>query len=193
MKALIIVDLQNDFVEGGSLPAKGAKKIIPVVNQLILKFPCVVGSKDWHPIGHASFASTHHMSVDPDKHLWPDHCIQNTWGSEYAEGLDAKKIQKTIYKGTQKNSDSYSAFFESENDTFSPLDLFLKEHHIKEIFTVGLVLEYCVAATARDALRLGYRVNIIKEGVVALFEGQSSKYFSKLRGEGISILSVFDI
>ena len=121
MKALVIVDMENDFMPGGALGVSGADEIIPIINALIPKFPLVVACQDWHPVDHVSFAASHpgkkpgdHIRVkDFDQVLWPVHCVQNTSGAEMVSSLDEKEIASFFHKGTDKNIDSYSAFFDN--------------------------------------------------------------------------------
>ena len=193
MQALLIVDLQNDFMPKGSLAVPGVESIIPVINALIPKFSCVIASKDWHPKNHISFASTHHKKIGEklgEQVLWPSHCIQGTFGSNFYEGLDQEGVKKIFYKGTMKGFDSYSAFFDDNKKMSTGLNEFLKERCINKIFITGIVLEYCVAATALDGVDLGYEVVIIKEGVGSLLstEGQE-KILKSLKNQKIDNIS----
>lgn len=178
MEVLLIVDLQNDFLPEGSLAIPHSGKIIPVINQLIRKFPLVIASKDEHPPKHISFASTHNRSIGEvieGQKLWPDHCIAGTLGASFSSLLEAKSIKKIFKKGTRFNADSYSAFFnDSLQSESTGLNEFLKEEKVSKIFITGLVLEYCVVATALDAQALGYQVALIEEGIAGLgsFEEQ---------------------
>src|SRR4051812_17390226 len=121
MKTLILVDIQNDFLPGGSLPVDEGDKIIPIIKELVyLPFDLIIATKDWHPLDHSSFADNHglrpgkHINVDGiDQILWPRHCVQNTWGAEFASGWDTTKVEKIVYKGIDPHIDSYSTFFDN--------------------------------------------------------------------------------
>lgn len=170
--ALILVDLQNDFFPGGALAVKHGHEVLPAINQLLeMPFDMVVATKDWHPPHHGSFASSHKKKVgdviDLDgipQILWPDHCVQNTNGAEFHEGWDSRKVQKTFYKGTETNIDSYSTFFDNGNRKSTGLADFLKEFHIQRVFLAGLATDYCVKYSVLDASRLGFKTHVVPEG-----------------------------
>lgn len=170
--ALILVDLQNDFMPGGALEVKKGNEVIPVVNQLLKEtFNLIVATKDWHPKHHGSFASTHHKKVGEvielegiPQILWPDHCVQNTNGAEFHSGWDSSKVDKVFHKGTEKNVDSYSTFFDNGNRRNTGLDAFLKEKKIKKVFLAGLATDYCVKYSVLDACRLGYDTYVVIDG-----------------------------
>ena len=200
MSALIIVDLQKDFMLSGSLTVKDAEKIIPVINRLSQEpFDTVVAAKDWHPRNHISFASTHNKQVGDiviheggEQRLWPDHCIQGEWGSDFVETLDQTRIKKTFYKGSLKNTDSYSVFFDNSKKVSTGLDEFLQEMSIKRVVIVGLALEFCVKSTALDAKALGYDVILIEEGIASLAktEEERKSSFSMLKKKGIQVFKL---
>jgi len=157
-KALIIVDVQNDFCESGSLAVPGANEIIEPINKLIqsASYSLVVATQDWHPASHVSFKEN-----NPTGGIWPVHCVQNTKGAEFHTKLDLSKINAVIKKGENPNIDSYSGFY--DNDTVNKTgleDLLLKEN-IRAIDVVGLALDYCVRYTAEDAVRLGFTTTIL--------------------------------
>jgi nicotinamidase/pyrazinamidase len=195
MSALIIVDLQKDFMSHGSLAVKGAETIIPVINELTQRpFDCIVASKDWHPRGHISFASTHYKQIGDvilfegqEQRLWPDHCIQGEVGSDFVDDLNQTQIAKVFFKGDSPDTDSYSAFFDNFKKKTTGLHEFLQSMSIKKVVIVGLVLEFCVISTALDAKKLGYEVTLIKEGVASLVETQQERetYFLMLKKEGV--------
>ncbi len=203
MSGLIIVDLQNDFMSDGRLAVKGAEKIIPVVNELVKgAFDCVVASRDWHPRGHVSFASTHNKQVGDiliyqglEQHLWPDHCIQGESGSDLVESLDLTRIQKIINKGCLQDTDSYSCFFDNSKKNSTGLHEYLQKLLIKKIFIVGLALEFCVMSTALDAQKLGYEVVLIEGGVASLAETEQERdsYFLMLKKEGVQVVYLNDL
>lgn len=170
MKALLIQDMQNDFMPGGALAVPDADALIPIINALIPKFPLVVATQDWHPADHVSFASNH-----PGKHpgdsvnvkgmpqvLWPVHCVRNTYGAALVDGLHKEKIETIFYKGTDKGIDGYSAFFDNAHGKSTGLADYLKSRKVKEITIVGVAADYCVLYTALDGVRLGFAVTVIR-------------------------------
>ncbi len=152
MKALVIVDLQNDFLPGGALPAANGNKIIPVVNRLINYFDLIVASKDWHP------KQTVHFNK------WPIHCIQDSHGAEFPPDFKSERVSQLVLKGTNDVDDGYSAFEGTNID----LGKYFKEKNIQEIYVCGLTTEYCVKNTVLDAIRLGFKTNLVKESVAAV-------------------------
>ncbi len=173
--ALIVVDVQNDFIPGGSLPVPEGDKIIPGVNELMKKFNeqggRVVLTQDWHPPGHASFASTHGKKpFEPIEGiegigpvLWPDHCVQGSKGAEFHPDLDVTRAHAIIRKGYLKNIDGYSGFVNNDKKTKTGLAGFLKENNIKRIFVCGLALDYCVYWTASDGKKNGFETYVVKD------------------------------
>lgn len=167
--ALLLVDLQNDFLPGGSLAVKEGNTILPVIDQLIqLPFALVVASKDWHPADHGSFASTHEKNVGEivnlkglSQVLWPVHCVQKTQGAEFSDQWNHQEIDKVFYKGTDRDIDSYSAFFDNGHQKATGLHAYLQENGIKELFIAGLTTDYCVKFSVLDALKLGYNVSVV--------------------------------
>lgn len=170
--ALILTDIQNDFLPGGALAVTGGDDILPVVNALMdYPFDLVVATKDWHPEGHGSFAPTHgkkpgdHILLDGlDQILWPIHCVQNTEGAELSPKLKKNCISHTAYKGTNKNIDSYSVFFDNEHRYSTGLHDYLQKQGITHLSFVGLATDYCVKYSVLDALSLGYHVQVIVDG-----------------------------
>ncbi|WP_319371393.1 bifunctional nicotinamidase/pyrazinamidase [uncultured Ilyobacter sp.] len=171
-KALLIVDLQNDFCEGGSLEVKNSSNIIPVINNLIDKFrqgaSPVIATKDWHPFDHRSFASVSGGKIGELGSLngipqiwWPDHCVQGTEGAELHP--DLKPVDEIIHKGTDPEVDSYSGFFSASGQP-TGLETLLKKQEIGTLYVVGLATDYCVKFTVLDALSLGYKVFVIEDG-----------------------------
>jgi len=188
MKALLIIDFQNDFLDGGALEVKGSLKLIHLINDLMEKFPLVLASKDWHPKGHCSFASSHSK-----KALWPDHCIQHSSGANFPSSLNEKKINKIFYKGSLINEDSYSAFYIGEKGVSTGLNEYLKEHDVKELYLAGVALEYCVLATALDAVKLRYKVTVIDDAVASISMDQKERIFKKLNSFEAVIAKSFEI
>ena len=166
--ALIVIDVQNDFCPGGALAVAGGDEIVPLINQLIAEHEHVVLTQDWHPAGHSSFASTHagmnpfetvEMPYGPQT-LWPDHCIQGKKGAQFHKGLKWTKAELVVRKGFRRAIDSYSAFFENDHKTPTGLGGYLKERKIKSLTLCGLATDYCVAYSALDAARLGFKVSV---------------------------------
>ena len=149
MKALLIVDLQNDFCPGGALPAPDGDRIVPVINKLMDKFDVVLASKDWHPLNTVHFEK------------WPVHCVRETPGAEFHPALDASKIDKIFLKGTNDKDDGYSAF-EATNDTLRD---YLRKKQVDEVYITGLVTEYCVKQTVLEVLRQGFKSFLIEDAV----------------------------
>lgn len=169
MTALLLVDIQNDFLPGGALAVHEGDQILPVVNQLIeKKFDIVIATKDWHPVNHSSFASTHHKQPgdrillnELEQILWPIHCLQHTPGAEFASQLNNAKIDKIFYKGTDQDIDSYSAFFDNGHRKSTGLAEFLREKKIRNIYIAGLATDYCVKYSALDGAKLGFNVFVV--------------------------------
>ena len=176
MKALVVVDIQNDFLPGGALAVSQGDTIIPVVNELMNAFDLVVATQDWHPADHESFASNHHGKkigdiIDLhglDQVLWPDHCIQHTNGAAFAGALNTSLIKRTFRKGTDSRVDSYSGFFDNGKKHDTGLCSYLKDYQVNEVFIVGLATDYCVKFTALDAASLGFKTTVILDAVRAV-------------------------
>jgi nicotinamidase/pyrazinamidase len=172
MTALILVDIQNDFVPGGALPARDGDQVVPVANALMDKFELVVASQDWHPANHGSFAANHPGKKVGDvielaglrQYLWPVHCVQNTRGAELAAGLRRERIDHIVKKAIDPMIDSYSAFFDNGHRRATGLDEYLKGRGVDTIYVAGLTTDYCVKFTALDGLELGYDVVVVEDG-----------------------------
>lgn len=168
-QALIVVDMQNDFLPGGALAIQGGHHIIPRINQLLtLPFKHIIATKDWHPPNHGSFASNQGKLVGEvvtlngiKQILWPIHCVQGSRGSEFGPGLDTTKFEKIIYKGIDPTVDTYSCFFDNGHTQTTGLDQYLKERNIDTLYLVGVATDYCVKYSVLDALSLGYKTNVI--------------------------------
>ena len=165
--ALIVIDVQNDFCPGGALAVGEGDQIVPRVNGLIAAHDTVVLTQDWHPAGHSSFASSHGAApfssvkmAYGDQTLWPDHCIQGTPGAAFHADLDWTKAQLVIRKGFRPAIDSYSAFYENDRTTTTGLAGYLRERGVDEVVLCGLATDYCVAYSALDAARLGFKVTV---------------------------------
>ena len=169
--ALVVVDVQNCFLPGGSLAVKDGEKVIPVINRLAKAFPNVVMTQDWHTPGHISFASSH-PGKKPfdvirlpygDQVLWPDHCVQGTDGAALSKDLNVPNAQLVIRKGFHPDVDSYSALLEADKKTYTGLTGYLKERGIKRLFVTGLATDFCVAWTAIDARMAGFEVYVVDD------------------------------
>ena len=199
MKALLIVDLQNDFLPGGSLAVQGAESIIPIINGLQEEFEIVIASKDWHPVGHVSFASTHKKKVGEkivvssgEQILWPDHCVQYSKGSDFPSSLRTEKISHIVYKGSDLAVDSYSAFFDQNRAHSTDLYEYLRIHKIDHLYVVGLATEYCVRATVMDALTLGFKVTVIEKGCMGLDPTTAKEALSDMQKGSATIVDIVD-
>jgi nicotinamidase/pyrazinamidase len=196
--ALILVDLQNDFCVGGHLSVPNGDDVIPIANKLMNIFDLVVATKDWHPSDHVSFASNHKdkkigdvVNVHGIKQvLWPDHCIQNTIGSELHPKLITEKIQKIFYKGTDSFVDSYSAFYDNEHLRSTGLGEYLKEKGVTDVYIMGLATDYCVKYSCMDAISLHFNVYIIKNACrgVDLTPGDSIRAIQEMCDIGVKVI-----
>ncbi len=181
MRALLIVDVQNDFLPGGALHVHKGDRIIPIINALQDDFDLIIATKDWHPEGHISFAKRHGKkpgeSIEVLGHrqeLWSEHCIQNTKGAEFAPALNTEKIAKVFYKGTDSEVDSYSTFFDNARLRDTGLGDYLREKGVDEITLVGLATDFCVKYSALDALDLGFKVTVVREGCAAIGDAETA-------------------
>ncbi len=171
MEALVIIDVQNDFCPGGLLAVPDGDKVVPVINNLAAHFEHVILTQDWHPAGHLSFASSNTGKapfevIDCDygkQMLWPDHCLQATPGAAFHADLDVPGAELIIRKGFRKGIDSYSAFFENDQQTTTGLAGYLKERGITQLFMAGLALDFCVCWSAVDGQKLGFEVAVIED------------------------------
>ncbi len=191
-EALLIVDLQYDFMPGGALGVKGGDEIIPVINKLMGKFDYTVASQDWHPKGHISFASTHGKKVGEiievdgiEQELWPIHCVEHTHGAALVKELKKDSIDRYFYKGTDLNIDSYSAFFDNDKEHETELDHFLREKGVTKLYIAGLTTDFCVKFSALDALDLGYEVVVIKDACRAVHDEKGALEEMKQAGAQI--------
>lgn len=199
MKALLLVDIQNDFLPGGALAVKNGGEILPIINNLVnYPFNLIVATKDWHPIDHSSFAATHNklpgeciIINEMEQILWPLHCIQGTQGAEFHSILNTEKIDKIFYKGTDKVIDSYSAFYDNGHFKSTGLDKYLHDKGIKEIYIAGLTTDYCVKYSVLDALKLGFKVFVIMDACrgVDLKKNDSYKALEEMRNAGAGMIT----
>jgi nicotinamidase/pyrazinamidase len=168
LHALLLIDIQNDFLPGGALAVPGGAEIIPVVNALMPEFEMIVATQDWHPPDHGSFAANHsgkNVFETAELHglpqtLWPVHCVQNTGGAMFAPGLETRSVAKVFPKGMDARIDSYSGFFDNGHRGDTGLAEWLREQGVTELTLCGLATDYCVKFTALDALECGFKVNL---------------------------------
>ena len=194
--ALLVIDVQNDFCPGGRLAVAGGDEIVPQVNDMMAGFGHIVLTQDWHPQDHTSLASNHagaepfsmfDMPYGPQV-LWPDHCIQGSQGAAFHPGLDTTTAQLVIRKGTNRLIDSYSAFFENDRKTSTGLNGYLKELGITELTLVGLALDFCVAYSALDAARLGYKTKVIQTATRAIdLDGSLDAALAQMKDQGVTL------
>jgi nicotinamidase/pyrazinamidase len=201
--ALILVDIQLDFLPDGSLAVPEGDAVVSIANQAMEDFDLVLATQDWHPSDHSSFASQHPGCKPGDvidwkglsQILWPDHCIQNTPGASFAPGLNVDKINNIFCKGTLKDMDSYSGFFDNGHSNATGLGDYLLDNHIRDIKILGLATDYCVKFTVLDACNLGLSVCVIEEGVrgVELENGDCEKAITQMKDHGAKIISIKDL
>jgi len=167
MRALIVVDVQNDFCPGGALAVAGGDEIVVPINNRMADFDAVILTQDWHPAGHSSFASSHKAAEFSTTEmpygsqvLWPDHCVQGSIGAAFHKDLDIDRADLILRKGYRPGIDSYSAFFENDRSTATGLEGYLKTRGVRDVTFVGLATDYCVAYSALDAARLGFVVSV---------------------------------
>lgn len=197
MHALLLIDIQNDFLPGGALAVPEGDKIIPVVNALIPGFQLIVATQDWHPQDHGSFAANHpgkNVFEMVDLHgmpqtLWPVHCVQNTGGALFAPTLDTPRIARVFPKGTDARIDSYSGFFDNGHRGDTGMAGWLRGEGVTELTLCGLATDYCVKFTALDALECGFKVNLNLAACrgVDLGAGDCDKAVAEMREHGAVI------
>ncbi len=197
MTALILVDLQNDFMPWGSLPVKEGNEILPFINPLMDRFSHVYATQDWHPEDHVSFAVNHGkrpgetIEVHHETQvLWPEHCVQNTLGADLVPGINKEKIEKIFTKGSDSQIDSYSAFFDNARKKETGLHQYLKKKNIKELYFAGVATDYCVKYSVLDALELGYKVFVIQDLCrgVDLHSGDVKRALEEMKSKGAKII-----
>jgi len=196
--ALLVVDLQNDFCEGGALAVPGADSVVAPINAMQGRFDRVALSQDWHPLGHVSFASSWpgkspFDSVDSggiEQVLWPEHCVQGSAGAAFHPGLDTDRASLILRKGFRAGLDSYSCFFENDRRSATGLDGWLRSIGVSELYVAGLATDFCVLYTVLDALRLGYSVHVVEDAVrgVDLPAGSAARALDSMRREGASLI-----
>ena len=198
MKALIIADIQNDFLPGGALGVRDGDQVIPVANKLQSAFPIVVATQDWHPANHGSFAASHPEKKVFDQidlnglpqRLWPVHCVQNTKGAELASTLNRERITRIFQKGTDPGIDSYSGLFDNGHRKSTGLGEWLKAQGVTEVFVCGLTTDYCVKSTALDAAQMGFKTYLIEDASrgVNLRPDDIRKALEEVKRAGVEIV-----
>jgi nicotinamidase/pyrazinamidase len=200
--ALLVIDIQNDFIPGGQLAVPGGDEIVPFVNQLGATFRHVVCAQDWHPAGHASFASSHEGKQPFDlvqlpygeQKLWPDHCIQGTQGAALHPALDLPHTQLIIRKGCNPAIDSYSAFMEADHLTPTGLTGYLKERGIDTVYMVGLALDFCVMYSALDARMAGFNAIVVLDACRGIdIDGSMDAAMRRMQEAGVRLIQSSDI
>ncbi len=200
--ALLVIDVQNCFLPGGSLAVKEGEQVVPVINKISKAFANVVMTQDWHTPGHVSFASVHSgkkpfETVDlpyGKQVLWPDHCVQGTEGASLSKDLAIPHAELIIRKGFHKNVDSYSAFLEADGKTSTGLAGYLKSRKIKRVFVAGLATDFCVAWTALDARKAGLETYVVEDACRGIdTQGSLAKAWADMAAAGVKRIKSDDI
>ncbi len=198
MKTLLIIDVQNDFCSGGALEVPGGDQVVPVINELIEKFDHVIQTQDWHPEGHSSFASSHKnkepfetIKVDyGEQILWPDHCVQGSRGAEFHPELNTHKTEVIIRKGFRKAIDSYSTFYENDQQTKTGLAGYLNNRGITELYTCGLATDFCVKWSVIDGLKEGFTVHVIEDAIKGIdIDGSVNAALDEMKSAGAGFIA----
>lgn len=200
--ALLVIDVQNDFIPGGRLPVPEGERIVPLINRLARQFKQVVIAQDWHPSGHISFASSHpgrqpyeviQLPYGPQT-LWPEHCVQTSAGAELHPELDLPHAQLIIRKGCNPDIDSYSAFLEADRSTTTGLAGYLKERGVDTVYMVGLALDVCVMFSALDARAAGFNACVVVDACRAIdLDGSLAAAITRMQEAGVSLIQSSDI
>jgi nicotinamidase/pyrazinamidase len=203
MNALIIVDLQNDFMPGGGLAVPHGDEVIPLANELQRRFELVLATQDWHPTEHSSFAANHPGKKPGDRIildgieqiLWPVHCVQNTVGAEFAPSFDTSRVAHVFHKGIERNIDSYSTFFDNAHRRHTGLAHYLEKRGVKDIYLMGLALDYCVKYSTLDARQLGLNTHVIVDGCrgIELEPGDIGRALDEMKRAGAVLLKSSDL
>jgi nicotinamidase/pyrazinamidase len=199
---LLVVDVQNCFLPGGSLAVKDGDQVVPIINRIAKGFANVVMTQDWHTPGHISFASVHagkqpFETIDlpyGKQVLWPDHCVQGTDGASLSKDLSIPQAELIIRKGFHKDVDSYSAFLEADGKTSTGLAGYLKGRKIKRVFVAGLATDFCVAWTALDARKAGFEVYVVEDGCRGIDnQGSLAKAWADMAKAGVKRIQSADL
>jgi nicotinamidase/pyrazinamidase len=203
MKVLIIVDVQNDFCPGGTLPVPDGDRIVEVINRIQPEFDLVVATQDWHPASHGSFAANHpgcrpgeqiELAGMPQV-LWPVHCVQGTLGAELHPKLDRTQIARVFHKGTDPNIDSYSGFFDNGHRSSTGMGDYLKSQNVTEVHVCGLATDYCVKFTAIDAVGMGFKTYLVEDACrgVELQQGDVRQAIHQMREQGVTVIDAKEL
>ena len=199
MKALVVVDLQNDFCPGGALAVPEGDRVISLVNRIQPRFDLVVATQDWHPPGHLSFAANHPGRRPGEvielaglqQVLWPVHCVQDTPGAAFHPGWDRSRVRHVFQKGTDPEIDSYSTFFDNAHRRATGLAEFLKDQGVGEIYLAGLATDYCVKLSALDAVALGFPTAVVLDACrgVELHPGDVDRAVAEMKAAGVKMVA----
>ncbi|GAA4369228.1 bifunctional nicotinamidase/pyrazinamidase [Hymenobacter saemangeumensis] len=197
MKALLLIDVQNDFVPGGALAVPDGDAITPLLNRLQPQFELVVATQDWHPAGHRSFASSHpgqavFTEIDWQglpQMLWPDHCVQQTPGADLHPALDTRRVEAIFRKGTDPDIDSYSGFFDNGHRRSTGLGAYLRGRGITQVYLAGLAADYCVYFSAKDALLEGFGAVLLEDATRAISAEGFAQAKADLLARGGQVMS----
>ena len=202
-RALILVDIQNDFMPGGALAVAEGDQIVPIANRIQEAFELIVATQDWHPANHGSFASQHPGKKPGDvidlngipQVLWPDHCVQGTPGADFHAQLDRRRIANIFHKGVDPDIDSYSGLFDNGHRRGTGLAEFLKSNGVTDVYIAGLATDYCVKYTVLDARTLGYNVFVVEDGCrgVNLQPGDSATAIDQMLAAGARVVTSANI
>jgi len=202
MRALIIVDVQNDFCPGGALEVPHGDQVVPVINNLIPRFDNIIQTQDWHPKGHWSFASAY-QGKEPfetttldygDQVLWPDHCVQGEKGSEFHRDLHTTPTQLVVRKGFRKSIDSYSAFYENDFKTKTGLTGYLRDRELDTLYVTGLATDFCVKWSVLDGLKEGFKVYVVKDAIRGIdINGSEQQAHEEMKQAGAVFVKSHDI
>jgi nicotinamidase/pyrazinamidase len=203
MKALIIVDVQNDFCPGGALPVPDGDRVVEIINRIQPRFDLVVATQDWHPAAHGSFAANHPGRKPGEQIelgglpqiLWPVHCVQGTPGAELHAALNRSRIARVFHKGSDAGVDSYSGFFDNGRRWSTGLSEYLKGQGVTEVYVCGLATDYCVKFTALDAVGLGVKTYLIEDACrgVELREGDIRQAVQQMREQGVTVIQAKEL
>lgn len=203
MDALLLVDIQNDFMPFGALPVADGDAVVSVANALAPRFELVVATQDWHPVDHGSFAANHPGTSPGDvielggvqQVLWPPHCVQNTPGASFHSGLDIGPVRHVVRKGIHPQIDSYSGFYENDRRTATGLEEFLRERGVTHVTIAGLTTDYCVKYTALDGRAHGFAVTVVADGcrAVDLEPGDGERALSEMAAAGCRVVRSAEI
>jgi nicotinamidase/pyrazinamidase len=200
--ALLVIDVQNGFLPGGSLAVKDGDQVIPVINRIAKGFAEVVMTQDWHTAGHISFASSHPgkkpfevIDLPYGKQvLWPDHCVQGTDSAALSKDLSIPQAELVVRKGHHKDVDSYSAFTEADGKTTTGLAAYLKKRQLQRLFVAGLATDFCVAWTALDARKAGFEVYVVEDACRGIdTQGSLAKAWAEMTKAGVNRIQSSDI